>query len=288
MKMIKAHFYKYQALGNDMLVIDPARFDLPLTPATLRLLCDRHFGPGADGICYGPLPDQKHPRQMRFFNPDGTEAEKSGNGLRIFARYLWDQGYSAGPNFDIWINGQPVQVQIEDEAAGTITLGMGRLSFRSTDVPVSGPAREVVEETIDIAGTRQSVTAVSIGNPHCVIFVEEVSPALARTAGPAIETDAHFPQRVNVQFVQVLDRRTIQIEIWERGAGYTLASGTSSCAAAGAAIRTGRCHSPVEVRMAGGQAEVAIDDDWQARLTGTVEAVYEGTLAPDLAARRRP
>ncbi|MCK6627877.1 MAG: diaminopimelate epimerase [Anaerolineae bacterium] len=282
---MNAHFYKYQALGNDMVVIDPARFAFPLTPATVRRICDRHFGLGADGVCYGPLPGGPHPRQMRFFNPDGSESGKSGNGLRIFARYLWDQGYAQNRVFEIGIGEEVVTVEVKDAAAQTLTIAMGRLSFHSHDIPVSGPAREVVNEAVRLAGLDYRITAVTIGNPHCVIFTEEVSEETTRAAGPAIEVDALFPERTNVQFARVVDRHTLQIEIWERGAGYTLASGTSACAAAGAAVKTGQCDSPVEVRMAGGAAQVEIDQQWRVRLTGEVEAVASGVFAPNLVAK---
>lgn len=282
---MNAHFYKYQALGNDMVIIDPARFDFPLTPATIRLICDRHFGLGADGICYGPLPGDTYLHRMRFFNPDGSESGKSGNGLRIFARYLWEQGYVQDSVFEIGIGGGVVKAEVKDKAARTLTIDMGRLSFYSADIPVSGPPREVVNETMRLAGRNYQVTAVTIGNPHCVIFAAEVSEGLARTVGPAIETDAHFPERTNVQFVRVVDRHTLQVEIWERGAGYTLASGTSSCAAAGAAVKTGQCASPVEVQMRGGTAYVTIGADWQVSLTGEVEAVVSGTFTADLVTR---
>jgi diaminopimelate epimerase len=281
-KEMNLHFHKYQALGNDMVVIDPATFDLPLSPATIRLICDRHFGLGADGICYGPLPGEEQPRKMRFFNPDGSEAEKSGNGLRIFARYLWDREYVSSPDFDISIGGELVQVQVKDEAAQTITMTMGRLSFHSQEIPVCGSAREVVEEKMTMAGVNYRLTAVTIGNPHCVIFADEISAAATRAAGPAIETNSHFPNRTNVQFVRVANRHTIEIEIWERGAGYTLASGTSASAAAGAAIKTGRCDSPVEVHMPGGSVRAAIDNQWQVTLTGNVEAVAYGSFAKDM------
>ncbi|MCI0396552.1 MAG: diaminopimelate epimerase [Chloroflexi bacterium] len=274
-------FYKYQALGNDMIVVDPAAFDRLLTPELVRRLCHRHLGPGADGICYGPLPHGDHPRHLRFFNPDGGEAEKSGNGLRVFARYLWDAGYVTGREYDIWMNGEPIQVRVEEETATLITTTIGRLSFASQDIPVTGPPRLIVEEEMVIAGTAYQVTAVTAGNPHCVIFGDDPSPALAQSAGPAIENASFFPNRANVQFARVLDQHTLQIEIWERGAGYTLASGTSASAAAGAAVRTGRCQSPVEVHMAGGVAQVAIDPEWHATLTGRVQAVYQGILAAD-------
>lgn len=281
---MKVRFHKYQALGNDMLVLDPATFKLALTPEAIRLLCDHHFGLGADGICYGPLPGQSGPPRMRFFNPDGSESGKSGNGLRIFARYVWEQGYVSPPDFELGIGNETVQVTLKDEAGRRMAVAMGRLSFHSEDIPVSGPAREVVNEVMTLAGRQYCITAVTIGNPHCVIFTEELSAAV-RAAGPLIETAPHFPQRTNVQWAKVLDQHTLQIEIWERGAGYTLASGTSSCAVAGAAIKTGRCLSPVEVRMAGGVALVEIDTQWQVRLTGPVEAVSSGALAADLAAK---
>jgi diaminopimelate epimerase len=272
-------FYKYQALGNDMIVIDPAFFAWPLTPALIRHLCDRHFGPGADGICYGPLPGSAAIPAMRFFNPDGSESAKSGNGLRIFARYLWQKGYVRGNAFTLAIGAEQVEAELLEPSGDLIRTTMGRASFHSRDVPVSGPSRQVVGEEMMIAAERYEVTAVSVGNPHCVIFTANASAAMAQMLGPAIETAAHFPQRTNVQFVQVIDEQTIRIEIWERGAGYTLASGSSSCAAAAAAVRNGRCHSPVTVQMAGGKAEVTINDNWRLSLTGGVTAVYEGALA---------
>jgi diaminopimelate epimerase len=276
------YIFKYQALGNDMLVIDPSKFSAPLTPALIRRLCNRHFGIGADGICYGPLPNADHQHAMRFFNPDGSEAEKSGNGLRIFARYLWDQKIAGGRGFEILIGGQNIGVMVMDDNAAKIALEMGRLSFTSSHIPAAGPMREVVAEPMIFAGREYSATAVSVGNPHCVIFSEADLADLARTIGPLIETAPQFLNRTNVQFARTLDRHTIEIEIWERGAGYTLASGTSACAAAGAAVKTGRCNSPVTVRMAGGVAEVAIDTDWRATLTGQVAAVFEGKLAAEM------
>jgi diaminopimelate epimerase len=282
---MKAYFYKYQALGNDIVIIDPQKFDYLLSPAAIRLICDRHHGLGADGICYGPLPDQEHLHAMRFFNPDGSEAEKSGNGLRIFARYLWDLAYVSSQNFEIHINNELIQVEVKDQAAQTIITTLGQLSFASQTIPVGGPPREVVEEQMTFGGTVYPVTAVTIGNPHCVVFTDNLSTATTQSLGPMIETAPQFPNRINVQLAKVVDRHTLQIEIWERGAGYTLASGTSASAAAGAAIKTGRCDSPVEVQMPGGSVSVTIDEDWQVRLTGRVEAVCHGIFAADLTAK---
>jgi diaminopimelate epimerase len=208
---------------------------------------------------------------MQFYNPDGSPAEKSGNGLRIFARYLWDKGYVTDKNYDIFISGEIVQAQVEDDSAHTIRMTMGKATFDRVDEPVS------------FDGQVFHITAVSVGNPHCVIFGQEVSEVTARRYGAIIETAPMFPNRSNVQFAEAIDHHTLKIEIWERGAGYTLASGTSSCATAAAAIRTGRCDSPVEIRMAGGNVLVEVENDWSLTLTGTVSAVAEGTLAPEFA-----
>lgn len=269
-------------MGNDMLVLDPASFTLELTPELIRRICHRNFGVGADGICYGPLPQEKPRLAMRFFNPDGSESEKSGNGLRIFARYLWDAKYvtepqDGGRTFTLYINNEPITAIIEDEAATVITTTLGRLSFSH---PLDHSSLyEVCGEFLTPNEITAGATAVNIGNPHCVLFVDSLSAERARHIGPLLETAAPFPNRTNVQLAQVIDPHTIQVEIWERGAGYTLASGTSATAAAGAAIFNGRCQSPVQVQMAGGSAEVTINNDWLAALSGSVQAVYFGTLA---------
>ncbi len=262
------NFYKYTALGNDMIVIDPARCAVALSAETIRRICDRHFGVGADGICYGPLPDSPlHVPTMRFFNPDGSEAEKSGNGMRIFARYLWDAGYVTTPEFNIGIKNEVVSVRTLHETATEMAIGMGQLIFAWED------------EEMEFGGQVVRATAVSIGNPHCVIITEELQKV--HPLGPIIESAPQFPQRTNVQFVEIIDQQTIQIEIWERGAGYTLASGTSTCAAAGTAVKLGYCHSPVTVHMPGGTAVVEIDKNWSINLIGTVAKICDGTFASE-------
>ncbi len=264
-------FIKYTALGNDMIVIDPAHCPVAMTPENIRLICDRHFGVGADGICYGPLHDA--PFTMRFFNPDGSEAERSGNGLRIFARYLWDAGYVNSPDFVMGMGRDTILTHI-DANTGLITLEMGGLHLLFADQPLN-----VGEETV-------LATAVTIGNPHCIIFTPELSRV--HTWGPLIETAPPFPNRTNVQLVNVLDDHTIQIEIWERGAGYTLASGTSASAAAAAAVLTGRCPArQLTVQMAGGNLSVEVLAEG-VRLTGPVTAVYQATFSPDLLAQFTP
>jgi diaminopimelate epimerase len=276
-------FTKYHALGNDYIVLDPADYPEWRQPdaAQIRVVCHRNFGVGSDGILWGPLPSDKADFGLRIFNPDGSEAEKSGNGLRIFSRYLWDQRRTKGPSFRVETPGGVVQVRIR-EAEKLITIDMGSVSFDSRRIPVGGAAREVLGERIDVEGRSFTFSAATIGNPHCVIPVDGLTPDLARRYGPAIEVHPLFPNRTNVQFLKVLDRSTIQIEIWERGAGYTLASGSSSSASAAVAHRLGLVDRSVTVRMPGGSIGIEIGDGYSVRMTGTVNKVAEGRLDPEL------
>lgn len=281
--IVDVHFRKYHGLGNDYLVIDPRIHDVDLTPDAIRLICDRHFGVGADGILYGPAKGRDG-WSVRIFNPDGSEAEKSGNGLRIFAKYLYEKKYVNRKQFSIETLGGIVEAQIEDDAANLIRIKMGRITFRSTEIPVKGDDREVVDEELEINGVKYRVTCLSIGNPHCVIPTDDVSERKARELGPLVENHESFPNRINVQLLKVIDRATIEIGIWERGAGYTLASGSSSCAAAGAAHRLGLVDDKVTVKMPGGNLFVEIGKDYLVHLTGEVEGVFEGCFHPDFEA----
>ncbi len=274
-------FFKYQALGNDMIVIDPVSYGSSLEPDNVISLCRRHFGIGADGLCFGPIvEDGMPPYSMRFFNPDGSEAEKSGNGLRIFARYLWDAGYVSDDSFQIRMNDEIMQVNVLDRNGKRMAISMGHISFKSDDIGLAGESRDAVGEFLNTKDGQWRITAVSVGNPHCIVFSEDLTQV--DRIGPVIETTPQFTKRTNVQVVHVIDEHTIQIAIWERGAGHTLASGTSATAAAAAAIRKGFCQSQVLVKMEGGAATVMIDEAWQATLIGEVSAVYRGTISPDL------
>ncbi|HPF86639.1 MAG TPA: diaminopimelate epimerase [Candidatus Limiplasma sp.] len=278
--MDKNFVAKYHGLGNDYIVIDPAYVSAEMTPETIRLICDRHFGVGSDGILYGPL-TAREPYQVRIFNPDGSEAEKSGNGIRIFSKYLADAGYLGGKtSFYVLTAGGVAHVALLDPQAELIEADMGKPSFQSPEIPVAGEAREVVDEEIDLAGAPYRITCVTVGNPHGVIVMDTVSEELARTLGPLVENHPRFPNRINMQLVQVLNRNEIRIEIWERGAGYTLASGSSSCAAAAAAHRLGLVDDRITVRMPGGTLLIRIQPDGRLLMRGPVVSVYEGRLTP--------
>ena len=274
-------FKKYHGLGNDYIIIDPSMRDVAMTEPNIRLICDRNFGVGSDGILYGPQFEGDMP-SLRIFNPDGSEAEKSGNGLRIFAKYLFEKKYVRSKSFKIKTLGGIVDVQVQDKTANLIRINMGKVTFISTEIPVAGPRREVVNEALDINGTEYRVTCLSIGNPHCVIPMQQVSEETARALGPFVENHKMFPNRINMQIVRVIDRANIDIRIWERGAGYTLASGSSSCAAAAASHKLGFVDSDITVHMPGGTLRIEIGADGRIHMTGPVEGTFEGRFHPEL------
>ena len=276
-------FTKYHALGNDYLVLDPKDYGQAAAPTAerVRTICDRHYGIGSDGILFGPLPSARASFSLRIFNPDGSEAEKSGNGLRIFCRYLWDGKLVGDSPFSVETKGGVVQAQILDNGK-RVRVEMGRVSFRSEDIPVAGEPREVLREEITAGDRTFRFCGATIGNPHCIIVLDEVSPALAKQYGPFLEAHPLFPHRTNVQFVKIIDRKNIRIEIWERGAGYTLASGSSSCASAAAALKLGLCDPDITVHMPGGRIEVSLDAAFRAVMTGPVTRVAKGHLSEEM------
>jgi diaminopimelate epimerase len=274
-------YAKYHGLGNDYLVIRPADVGRELKPRQVQLICHRNYGIGSDGILVGPLPSDTCDFHLRILNPDGSEAEKSGNGLRIFSRFLYDQGMVHENPFTVETLGGPVVCQVRN-GGKTVTVEMGKVSFLSTKIPVTGEEREVLREHMDIAGTTFEYCAATVGNPHCVILGKNPSPEFARHYGPLIETDSRFPHRINVQFLEVIDRQNIRIEIWERGAGYTLASGSSSTAAAAVAYRLGLCDPAITVHMPGGELAIRFCQDFAATMTGPVTRVCRGVIEAEM------
>jgi diaminopimelate epimerase len=279
------HFVKSHALGNDYIVVDLARLSFPLTQEAIRAICHRNFGVGSDGIL-GLHASRTADFGLRIFNPDGSEAEKSGNGLRIFAKFLHDYGYAHTSSFTVETPGGLVRANLElaDGRVGTITVDMGHATFRSDRIPVAGVPRDVVDETLELAGERITFTAVSVGNPHCVVLVDALDEGRIRRLGPLLETHALFPNRINVQFARVVARDEVAILIWERGAGYTLASGSSSCAVAAACVRHGLTDRAIRLTMPGGVLRVSVAEDWSLRMAGPASEVARGTFSADLLA----
>jgi diaminopimelate epimerase len=276
-------FAKYHALGNDYIVIDPKDLPSPLTVEQVKTICHRNFGIGSDGILLGPLPAANAKCALKIYNPDGSEAEKSGNGLRIFSRYLWDRKMVGNEEFAIQTAGGLVRSTVFD-GGKSVRVEMGRVSFWSDQIPVAGPRREVLNEKITVGGREFTFCAATIGNPHCVVVGRDTpcAPDTARQFGPLLETHANFPNRTNVQFLKVLDRANIQIEIWERGAGYTLASGSSSSAAAAVAHRLGWVDRNISVHMPGGVIKIEIGDGFSIRMSGPVTKVAEGVMDQEI------
>ena len=322
-------FHKYHALGNDYIVLNPADFPAwtpAPTAAQIRVVCHRNFGIGSDGILWGPLPSQKSQFGLRIFNPDGSEAEKSGNGLRIFSRFLHDQKLVdiTNPDFTIETPGGAVRSIIKENGR-LITVAMGRVSFDSEKIPVAlaslgggevGTAlravrgglggfgetalpadaraprnacapregREIINETLRVLDREFTICAATIGNPHCVIplSASEVTSEFAHRYGPHFETHPAFPRKTNVQFLHIIDRSNIRIEIWERGAGYTLASGSSSSAAAAVARKLGLVDNKLTVHMPGGEIGIEIGDGYDILMTGPVTKVADGVMDAEL------
>ncbi|MBC2715827.1 MAG: diaminopimelate epimerase [Desulfobacteraceae bacterium] len=273
-------FYKYHGLGNDYIVIDPADHSGELTKSEILIICHRNFGIGSDGILLGPIQAETADFAVRIFNPDGSEAEKSGNGLRIFARYLYDKKRVSNAPFTISTIGGMVESRIHEN--GLISVDMGNVSFESEKIPVTGPKRKVLNDRIEIDGQEITYCGATIGNPHCVIISDDISPELAKKLGPKLETHPNFPNRTNVQFMKIIDRSNIEIEIWERGAGYTLASGSSSSASAAIAFALGYTDPDMTVHMPGGTLKIRVHQDLSITLTGPVTRVGEGTIDAEI------
>lgn len=276
--------HKYHALGNDYLVMDAAV--TTLSAALVRRICDRHRGAGSDGILLGGAAvDGVTP--LRIFNPDGSEAEKSGNGLRIFARYLWDMQRVGEAPFAVQTAGGRVQCQVLAQGR-LVQVEMGQVSFKGADIPIQPAPAEALRQPLPLGEWTLEFSAANIGNPHCVVFIDQFAALNAdpqalsiHALGPRIENHPRFPRRTNVQFAKVLARDRLAIDIWERGAGYTLASGSSSCAAAAVAHRLGYCDADITVVMLGGELHIEILPDYHIRMTGPVTRVAEITLADE-------
>ncbi|MEZ7852699.1 MAG: diaminopimelate epimerase [SAR324 cluster bacterium] len=275
-------FLKYHALGNDYLVLtseNPEYAEAELKVEQVRKICHRNYGLGSDGILVGGKDTSGNRFRLTIFNPDGSKAEKSGNGLRIFARSLWDRELVKELPFQIMTSGGLVSAQVESSGK-SVTVEMGSVTFQSDSIPVTGKSREVLNETLEINGEEISFCAATIGNPHCIVLNHKISAEEAGRIGPLLEIHPNFPNRTNVQLLEVLNRGTIRIEIWERGVGYTLASGSSSSAAAAVAHRLGFCDAEIAVLMPGGQIDIAISENYEITMKGSVTRI--GKMSLDL------
>lgn len=271
-------FEKWQALGNDYVILERDQLPWELTPERVRRICAPHFGVGSDGVLLlDHVHDIRYVAQLRIFNPDGSEAELSGNGAREAVLYLRRSGWTEDDRFQILTPAGPIEPEILDDRS--CALAIGQAVTRSDDFP-SGPPDG--RGRLEAAGREWEFQHVSIGNPQCAIDVgDEVESLDIGVIGPQIESHRLFPNRTNVSFYRVT-RGRVRARIFERGVGETLSSGTGAAGAAVGALLAGGVSSPVPVLLDGGQLEVEVSDDLHARLTGWAEPVYRGELAPEL------
>ncbi len=250
-------FTKLHGLGNDYLFIESDKYPIA-DPAALSIaMSHRHLGAGSDGIILIMKGDD-HPFRMRIFNADGSEAETCGNGLRCFAKYVYERGMIPDTTFTIETGGGPnrVTLTVEDGVVTRVRSNMGEPKFEREAIPMAGPEGRVLEEALEVDGKTYAVTCVNVGNPHAVVFVEDATQIDLASIGPKIENHPKFPKRTNVEFVNIIDEDNIVMRIWERGSGITMASGSGSCGAALAAMITGRTHRRVNVHLVYGQLTI--------------------------------
>lgn len=277
-------FVKSHGLGNDYIVLNQDEIDFNLTEEAIRKICDVHYGIGSDGILL-KVPSFNASFGLRILNPDGSEAEKSGNGLRIFAKYLHDYKFAETDIFTIETPGGLVRAQvteIENGKAKTVKVDMGKAIFHSPDIPVRCKKEECIDETLHLEYKDYQVNCVSVGNPHCVVLKDELDEKEIKTFGREIEHHSMFPNRINVQFAKVVSPNEVEVLIWERGAGWTLASGSSSCAVAAVAVKRGLTERNLTIKMPGGSLAIEIDDSWNLKMTGEVREIASGFLSTEL------
>ena len=279
-------FVKSHGLGNDYIVLSQNEIGFELTEKAIRKICDVHFGIGSDGILL-KVASFNAGFGLRILNPDGSEAEKSGNGLRIFAKYLYDYQFAKTRKFTIETPGGLVQAEIIAEKNGkakAVKIDMGKAVFSSAAIPVNCQKPECIDEILHLEYKDYLINCVSVGNPHCVIFTENLDEKEVKTFGPQIETNPMFPNRINVQFAKVLSPTEVEVMIWERGAGLTLASGSSSCAVAAVTVKKGLTQRHVTVKMPGGDLKIEADENGDMRMTGDVSEIASGFLSRELVA----
>ena len=288
---------KWHGLGNDYLVVEEAALPAPLSPEAIILLCDRHVGVGSDGIllhCASTGAVSGAVTRMRIFNPDGSESEMCGNGVRIFARYLEATGAVQASEFVVETFAGPISPRLL--AGGMVRVDMGWARFDSANIDTvrltERPSGDVVDAVLEAAGRSYRFTFVDVGNPHCVIVVDDPAAIDLPTIGPAIEKHPMFPNRVNVEFIRPEADGSVRMRVWERGVGETQACGTGATAVGAAAVRLGLATSPVTVRLLGGDLLIEVDrtdggaaSGLRVFMTGPAEEVFTGELSDELLRR---
>lgn len=275
-------FTKMHGLGNDFIVVFGEQ-ELPSNAADLAVtLCNRFFGIGADGLVY-ILPSERGDYMMRIMNSDGSEAEQCGNAIRCVSKYVYDHGLVNSEQIVIETIGageQKVTLNVKDGVVETVTVDMGEPVLSGLQIPVAIDAEPVLSERIESDGTEFKFTAVSMGNPHCVIYVEDAVSFDLATWGPKLEVHPLFPRKVNVEFATVLDRGRVDMRVWERGAGPTLACGTGACATLVSSVLNGLTDRAAWISLKGGDLYIEWnEEDNHVYMTGPAEVAFTGSVA---------
>ena len=272
-------FTKMQGAGNDYIYVDCFSQPIPADPAALaRAVSDRHFGIGADGLIL-ICPADGADAEMRMFNADGSYSEMCGNGIRCVAKFVHDHGLAVRDQLKITSGGKPFLLDLELRAGKVerVRVDMGEPILTSSRIPTTLPGDPPIDAPFEIAGRTLAVTCVSMGNPHCVTYVDSATDELVLGVGPKIETDPRFPKRTNVEFIEVLNRETVRQRTWERGSGETLACGTGACAVCVAGVLTGRTERRITSKLLGGDLQLEWDEATNhVFMTGPAAEVFTG------------
>ncbi|BAF59981.1 MAG: diaminopimelate epimerase [Pelotomaculum sp.] len=273
------HFTKAHGLGNDFILVDcfKEKVNPEDFPGLAVKMCDRHFGVGADGLVL-LLPSPSADVSMRIFNPDGSEAEMCGNAIRCVAKYLYERGMVKADRIRVeTLAGVMIpELLVEEGRVRLVRVDMGEPRLERSEIPMEGPPGRVLGEPLETGGAVYRITAVSMGNPHCVIFVQDLDAVPFQTAGPLIETHPAFPRRTNVEFIQVLTPEEIKMRVWERGAGETMACGTGACAAVVAGVLNGYTGRRVTVHLKAGDLFIEWPEGKHVYMSGPAEEVFSG------------
>ena len=277
-------FVKSHGLGNDYIVLDSEQLDFELTPERIKRICDVHFGIGSDGILL-KVPSSIADFGLLIYNTDATLAENCGNGLRIFSKFLVDYKYTDTSNFTIDIMGRLIHstiIEKQDGRVSKVKVEMGKANFTSSQIPLDFSKTECVHETIVIDNKEFIINCVSVGNPHCVVLRDHLDYDELCTYAPKIQALPMFPNGVNVQFAKRISETEVAILIYERGVGYTLASGSSSCAVASVMVKNKLTLPQVNIQMPGGVLDIAISSDWDITMIGEAQEIAHGVLSKEM------
>ena len=266
-------FYKYHGLGNEYIIIDPNKSKFLINKKNIELICDRNYGIGSNGVLLGPI-IKNNKIAFKIFNTNGSEAEKSGNGIRIFAQYIYEHGYVKTKQFSLYTKKGKILIQIIEPLQNIIKSNIGEYSFLSDKIAINISFKQILNQEIKLLN-KKKISFVSIGNPHCVIIKHNISKEQVKKLGPMIEKHQLLLKKSNIQFVQILDKSNIKIEIWERGVGYTLASGTGSASASCVAHKLNFIEDSISINMKGGNVNIKININ-KLFLTGNIIKVFNG------------